>query len=87
MANSFEGQNEVVLPHPTEDTGPAQSKPHPLAKLAGAAKVHDLDGAALRVAKQDVLRLEVAVDDAELGCGQKEQSCAELLGQLPRQVQ
>lgn len=87
LAISFQGQNEAILPHPTKDVGPAQLEPHPLAKLAGAAEVHNLDGTALGVAEQDVLRLEVAVDDAELRGGQKEQSCAELLCQLPRQVQ
>ena len=61
--------------------------PHPLAKLAGAAEVHDLDGATLGIAEQDVLGLEVAVNDAELRRGQEEQRCAELLRQLPRQVQ
>lgn len=55
--------------------------------MTGAAEVHDLDGAALGVAQQDVLRLEVAVDDAELGRGQEQQRSAKLLSKLPGQVE
>ncbi|KAF7242430.1 putative beta-glucosidase I, partial [Varanus komodoensis] len=60
---------------------------HSLAQLAGAAKVHDLDSTALGVAEQDVLRLKVTVDNAELRCGQEEQSSAQLLGKLACEVE
>lgn len=60
---------------------------HPLAKLTRAPKVHNLDGTSLGVTQQYVLRLQVAVDDAELRRSQEEQCCAHLLGELAGQVE
>ncbi|RUS72588.1 hypothetical protein EGW08_019651, partial [Elysia chlorotica] len=74
-----QNQTQPII-HPIDHT-------HPLSDLAGAAEVDDLDGAALGVAQQDVLGLEVAVDDVQLGRGQVEQRGAQLLGKLARQVQ
>ena len=77
------------LPSWQEDSPACRAcrRTHPLAELAGAAKVDDLDGAALGVAEEDVLGLEVAVDDAELGRREEEQRGAELLRKLARQVE
>lgn len=58
-----------------------------MAQLAGAAKIHNFDGTAFRVAKQDVLGLKVTVDDAELRGCQEEQRSAQLLGKLAREVE
>ena len=60
---------------------------HSLSELTGAAKVDDLDGAALGVAEEDVFGLEVAVDDVEFGRGEEEEGGAELLRELARQVE
>ena len=65
----------------------ASRRTYPLAELAGAAEVDDLDGAALGVAEENVLRLEVAVDDVELGRREEEQRGAELLRKLTREVE
>lgn len=46
---------------------------YPLSQLAWAAKVHYFDSAPLGVTEEDVLRLQVTVDDAELRRGQKKQ--------------
>lgn len=71
-----------------KDSGPkCLASPHPVAELARAAEVDNLDSAALGVAEENILGLEVAVNDAELGCGQKEQCCAQLLGKLSCQVE
>ena len=58
-----------------------------LAELARAAEVDDLDGAALGVDEQDVLGLEVAVDDVEVGRAQEHERGAQLLRELARQVE
>ena len=58
-----------------------------LAELARAAEVDDLDGAALGVDEQDVLGLEVAVDDVEVGRAQEHERRAQLLRELARQVE
>ena len=58
-----------------------------MAELARAAKVDDLDGAALGVAEQDVLGLEVAVDDAELVGDEEHEGGAELLREFAREVE
>lgn len=55
--------------------------------MARAPKVHDFDRRALGVAQENVLGLEVAVDDVELGCAQEQQRCAKLLCKLAREVQ
>lgn len=46
---------------------------YPLSQLAWTAKVHYFDGTPLGVAEENVLRLQVTVDDAELRRGQEEQ--------------
>lgn len=46
---------------------------YPLSQLARAAKVHYFDSAPLGVTEEDVLRLQVTVDDAELRRGQEKQ--------------
>lgn len=46
---------------------------YPLSQLAWAAKVHYFDGTPLGVTEEDVLRLQVTVDDAELRRGQEKQ--------------
>lgn len=58
-----------------------------MAQLAGAAKVHNLDGTALGVAEQDILWLKVTVDDTELRSCQEEQCSAQLLGKLACEVE
>ena len=60
---------------------------YPLAELARAAEIDDLDGGSLWIAEEDVLGLEVAVDDAQLGRRQEQESRAELLGEFARQVE
>lgn len=45
---------------------------YPLSELTWAAKVHYFDGTPLGVTEEDVLRLQVTVDDAELRRGQEE---------------
>ncbi len=47
--------------------GRSDRRTHRLTRLAGGPKVDDFDGAAPRVAQENVLGLEVAVDDAPLG--------------------
>ena len=58
-----------------------------MSELARAPEVDDLDGAALRVAQQDVLRLHVAVNDVQLGRREEQQRRAQLLRELTRQVE
>ena len=58
-----------------------------MSKLARAAEVDDLDRAALRVAQEDVLGLQVAVDDVELRRREEQQRRAQLLRELPREVE
>ena len=58
-----------------------------MTNLTRAAKVDDLDGAALRVTQENVLRFQVAVDDVQLRRGQVEQRRAQLLRKLARQVE
>lgn len=60
---------------------------YPLTHLAGAAKVDNANSRALRVAEQDVLRLEVTVDDLHVRGGEEEQCRAKLLGKLAREVE
>ena len=60
---------------------------YPLAELTRASEVDYFDGAALRVAQEDVLGLEVAVYDAELVGYEEHEGGAELLGELARQVE
>ena len=60
---------------------------HPLSELARAPEVDDLDGTALRVAQQDVLRLHVAVNDVQLRRREEQQRRAQLLRELTRQVE
>ena len=55
--------------------------------MTRAAKVDNLDGAAFGVTQEYVLRLEVAVDDVELGRGQEQQRGGQLLSKLARQVE
>ena len=59
----------------------------PLSELARTAEIDDFDGRAFGVAEEDVLGLEIAVDDAQFGRRQEEQGRAQLLGELPRQVE
>ena len=61
----------------------ASAPTHPLVELTRAAEVQDLDGRPFGVAEHDVLRLEVAVDDLQLGRGQEAQRRAQLLRELP----
>ena len=60
---------------------------YPFAELARAAKVDNLDGTAFRVTEEDVFRLEVAVDDAQLRRAKKEERHAQLLRELAREVE
>ena len=55
--------------------------------MARAAEVDDLDGAALGVDEEDVLGLEVAVYDVEVGRAQEHERRAQLLRELARQVE
>jgi len=57
-----------------------------LAKLTGAAKIYDFDCRTLRVAEKDILRLEVTVNNAQLGRREEKEGCTELLSKLARQI-
>ena len=59
---------------------------HSLSDLAGASKVDNPNGGPLWVAEENILRFEVTVDDIHLWRGEIEQSRAQLLGKLARQV-
>ena len=84
VVNSFAAKINMFLSLPHS---PKPVQAHPLADLAGAAKVHDANGRPLWVAEQDVLRFEVAVDDLCVGRGEEEQRCAQLLGKLAREIE
>ena len=60
---------------------------YPLTELTGAAKVDNLDCTTFGIAQEDILGLEIAVDDVELGRGQEQQRRAHLLRKLARQVE
>jgi len=62
-------------------------KAYTFSEMARAAEVDDLDRRALRVAEEDVLGLEVAVDDVEFGRREEHQRHAQLLRELARQVE
>lgn len=58
-----------------------------MAKLTGAAKIDDFDSRPLRVAEKNIFRLEVTVDNAQLGRREEEEGCTELLSKLARQIE
>lgn len=55
-----------------------------LSKLTRRSEIDDFNGTAFRIAQKNVLGLEIAVNDAQLGRGQEHKSGAELLSELAR---
>mmetsp|Transcript_14083 Transcript_14083/g.37903 ORF Transcript_14083/g.37903 Transcript_14083/m.37903 type:complete len:528 (+) Transcript_14083:98-1681(+) len=60
---------------------------HALMSSATRAKVDELDGRALGVAQEDVLRFEVAVDDGDLAEAEEAEALENLLGELAYEIQ
>ena len=56
----------------------------PLSKLTRRSEIDDFNGTAFRIAQKNVLGLEIAVNDAQLGRGQEHEGGAELLSELAR---
>jgi len=60
---------------------------HTIAELTRTAKVNDLDGTALGVTEQNVLRLEIAVYNLQFRSSEEQQRRAQLLRKLARQIE
>ena len=57
---------------------------YPLSEVARGTKIKNLDGAALRVAQQNILWLQVTVDNLDLRRGEEQQRRRDLLRELAR---
>ena len=57
---------------------------YPLSEVARGTKINNLDGAALRVAQQNILWLQVTVDNLDLRRGEEQQRRRDLLRELAR---
>jgi hypothetical protein len=58
-----------------------------LTQLARTTKIDYFNSAPLRIAQQNILGLQIAMDYAQLGRCQKHQRRAQLLSELARQIQ
>lgn len=60
---------------------------HPLSQLTGTAKIDDFDRRPFRVAQQNVLGLQIAMNYTKFGRGQEQQRRAQLLRELSCQIE
>lgn len=55
--------------------------------MTGTAKINDFDRRPFRIAQENIFRLQIAMNYTKFGRGQEQQRRAQLLSELPSQIE